>query len=434
MTGTTCTTWREESNGAVGRLVDAALDAADPALAVERNWPDELACINGPVALFAFGKGSVPMTRAALDQLARIGKEPELGLVIAVPGQAERGDDLGMEVVEADHPLATKRNVEAAARLAEMCDGLDETWTALCLISGGGSAHLASPREPMTLTELVSVTEALMLAGATIEELNCVRKHLETLKGGQLAARLAPARVVSLVLSDVLGDHLEVIASGPLAPDGSTFADALAVLDRYRVESDVGRNLLKRGIEGDLPETPKAGHACFARVEQHVLANNRNAVDAVCECLLREGVEIARRDDSVEGESAHLGKRLGLDALHLVPGQAIVAGGETTVRVGESNGTGGRCQELALAAAIELEGSRGITVAAFGTDGRDGPTDAAGAVADGDSVELAKAQGVDAAAALRSHDSNGFFSACNGLITTGPTGTNVNDVWVALRR
>ncbi len=430
----TCTSWREESNGAVGRLVDAALDAADPAIAVERHWPDGIARVDGPLALFAFGKGSVPMARAALEQLARIGKEPACGLVIAVPGQAELGDDLGLDVVEADHPLATLRNVEAASRLAALCDGLDETWTALCLISGGGSAHLASPREPMTLNELVNVTEALMLAGATIEELNCVRKHLETLKGGQLAARLAPARVISMVLSDVLGDRLDVIASGPMAPDRSTFTKALAVLDRYQIESTVARMLLQRGVDGDIPETPKPGDACFDRVEQHVIANNRNAVDAVCDCLLREGFEIARRDDSAEGESAHLGQRLGLDALHIAPGQAIVAGGETTVRVGEANGTGGRCQELALAAAIELEGSRGITVAAFGTDGRDGPTDAAGAVADGSSVELATAKGIDAAAALQSHDSNGFFTACDGLIETGPTGTNVNDVWFALRR
>lgn len=427
-------TWREVSNGILGRLVDAVLEAADPAWAIERNWPDALARVQGPVALFAFGKGSVPMARAAIAQLARLGVKPERGLVIAVPGQATLGADLDLDVLVADHPLATQRNVEAASRLAVLCDGLDETWTALCLVSGGGSAHLASPREPLSLAELVRVSEALMLAGATIEELNCVRKHLETLKGGQLAARLAPAKTLSLVLSDVLGDRLDVIASGPLAPDRSTYAEALSVLNKYKIESPPARELFQRGIDGLVPETLKPGDACFEHVEQHVIANNRDAIDAACTCLLREGFEIVRRDDSVQGEAAHLGQRLGLDALHLVPGQAIVAGGETTVAVHQAAGTGGRCQELVLAAAVEMESSRGITVGAFGTDGFDGPTAAAGAFADGDSVEFARAKGVEAATALQHHDSNRFFTACEGLIETGPTGTNVNDVWFALRR
>ncbi len=419
--------WRDEAQGLIGRLVDAALAAADPGRAVERCWPREVDAHEGPVALFAFGKGSVPMARSALAMLVKQGRSPDRGLIIAVPGQD--ASCLGLQTLVADHPLATHRNTQAAGALASASEGLDERWLALCLVSGGGSAHLASPRPPVTLDELVSVTDQLLRAGATIGELNSVRKHLETLKGGQLAARLAPARVVSLVLSDVLGDRLEVIASGPLAPDASTFAEAMDVMTRFGVVAPEAIGLLERGMSGHEPETPKPGDACFAGVHQRVIANNRAAVDAVAVQLTHEGFEIVRRDDAVQGEAAAVGRALGLDARKLERGQAILAGGETTVVVGEASGIGGRCQELALAGAIEIEGAEGVRIVAFGTDGRDGPTDAAGAWANGSIVRDVEA----ARSALDRHDSNGFFGSIDGLIETGPTGTNVNDVWVAFR-
>ncbi len=423
--------WRTQAGGLLGRLVDAALLAADPARAVEHHWPAVVEAHTGPIALFAFGKGSVPMTRSALAMLARNGQSPEWGLVIAVPGQD--ASSMGLQTVVADHPLATHRNTLAADALASACEGLDERWLALCLVSGGGSAHLASPRPPMALGELVSVTDQLLRAGATIGELNCVRKHLETLKGGQLAARLAPARVISLVLSDVLGDKLDVIASGPLAPDASTFAEAMGVMKRFGVEAPGAIKLLQRGMEGLEPETPKPGDACFANVQQTVIANNRSAVNAVAEHLTSDGFEVMERNDAVQGDAASVGRVLGRGALLLKQHQAIVAGGETTVVVGDASGKGGRCQELALAAAIEIKGAEGLRIAAFGTDGRDGPTSAAGAWADGGSIGRAIPAGVDAKALLARHDSNAFFASTGGLIETGPTGTNVNDVWLAVR-
>jgi glycerate 2-kinase len=431
-------TWSQAVDGVVGRVLEAVLESADPAEAVRQHWPVELLSGSGPLALLAFGKGSVPMARASMDRVRRAGRVIDHGLVIAVPGEYERASDLqgvmGVEVLAGDHPLPTERNLVAANRVEELAQGLDESWTVVCLISGGGSAHLASPREGLTLAELTSMTDALLRAGATIQELNTVRKHLERLKGGQLAQKFHPARVISLVLSDVLRDPLDVISSGPTAPDPSTFAQAIRVLDRHQLDAAAARTVLEKGLTGQEPETPKPGDACFAGVRHRIIANNRTAVDAACDRLRVEGYEVVRRDDSVEGEAAHLGRQAGLDALRLGSGQAIVAGGESTVMVGEASGVGGRNQELALAAAIELDGSTGMLVASFGTDGRDGPTDAAGAVADGQSVELARAGGVKAETALRDHNSHAFFSACDGLIRTGPTGTNVNDVWLTIRQ
>ncbi len=412
----------------------AALRAADPAAAVARAWPDGLGSVAG-ARLFAFGKGSVAMAGAALDRLTEVAG----GLVIAVPEHVGRVSAPGIEVMPADHPFPTQRNVEAARRLAEFASRMSETDTALVLISGGGSAQVCMPGEGVTLDDLTAMTHALLRAGATINELNTVRKHAEVLKGGGLARLLHPARVVVLVLSDVLGDPLDVISSGPTSPDPTSYRDALGVVDRYdlrRIAPSITSRFM-RGVRGEEAETPKEGDALFARVTHSIIANNEAAIHATAAALEQAGYTVVERRLGVQGEAAEVGRSLAARAViaRSDAPRAIVWGGETTVTVGDATGSGGRNQELALAAAMALDSAgadaEGIAIGSLATDGRDGPTDAAGGVITGASVARARRAGVSAGQALASHDSLAFLRACEGLLRTGATGTNVNDVMVA---
>ncbi len=321
--------------------------------------------------------------------------------------------------------------------------------TLLVLLSGGASAMLCLPREGVGLADIAAVTDALLRAGAPIEELNAVRKHCEVLKGGGLAAASGAGRVLTLVLSDVLGDRLDVIGSGPTAPDPTTFAEALAVLERRDLLdiSSAVTGMLQKGCAGEQPETVKPGDELWERVESRVVGNNRLAVDAAVRACRRAGYRVVDRQDSVEREAAEIGKKLAARALECAAegartNAAIVWGGETTVTVGDSAGTGGRNQELALAAAIELAASGlphaetahapGITIMSLATDGRDGPTDAAGAVVDEQTCARIRAAGMDPIDAMHRHDSHSALDAAGALIRTGPTGTNINDVMLAL--
>lgn len=416
-----------------GALV-AALRAADPGAAVRRSWPAE--DLGGrEVTLLATGKASAAMTRAAIAMGARIAR----GVVTCVPGHAEllRADleraGLGsvIRVYEADHPFATERNIESAQAVAEFARLAGEGEVVLGLVSGGASAHLASPAGDLTLADVRAIAGALLRSGATIREINTVRRRLETLKGGGLAALCDPARVVVLVVSDVLGDDLSAIGSGPFARDATTFGDALGVLERHRLEgvSEGVTRFLRagNGRTGDSPArvAPEVRHV--------VIANNAMAVEAAAAALEVRGWRVAERRVGVEGEAKEVANHLCARVRTLGRGDALVWGGEPTVTVGDADGVGGRNQEVAFVASMALDGENGVAVASLGTDGIDGPTDAAGGVVDGATASKMRARGIDLHGALERHDSYTALTAAGALLITGPTGTNVNDVIVGLR-
>lgn len=451
------TTDNPRLDDAARAIAAAVLRAADPGEAVRRAWTAELEQARR-VVLLASGKAAAAMAEAAIRRLGR----RVIGGVITCPPEhytraetAVRDHGVPVEVMPADHPLPTERNRLAAKAMADAAGWANENDLVLALISGGASAHLTMPAEGISVEELATLTRAVQRAGATIGELNTVRKHAERLKGGGLARLAWPARVRSLVLSDVLGDPLDVIGSGPTAADPSTFAEALAVLDRYdlrRVSPSVTGHLVQ-GARGDIPETPKPGDDVLSRTAHTVVASNRGAVEAAAAEARRLGFEVVRVDHGVRGEACEVGRRLGAiiaELAALEPGGAndgeladamaaeatrrprcIIAGGETTVTVGDASGVGGRNLELALAAAVgPLAGVADVGLLALATDGVDGPTDAAGALVTGDTLSRMTRAGIDAREALRHHDSLRALHAADAVIRTGPSGTNVNDVAV----
>lgn len=409
----------------------AILEAADPHAAVERAWPGiDLA----HTRLIAFGKASVPMASVAAAQLGHW----LTGGVVVAPPQLATNPSLsahGLEVFAADHPLPSPRNIAAAQHVRQMARLCPADHDLLLLISGGGSAHLTLPAPPLSLDELADVSNRLQRAGATIRELNTVRKHCEQLKGGRLAAMSPARRVTALILSDVVGDPLDVIASGPSVADPTTFADALDVLSRHGVVAPAVRAFLEAGVRGDHPETPKPGEPALARSHTHIIASNTTALDAAAACVRGMDVRVHRIASGVEGEARAIGEQLA-DEIAAVTAlerpAAIVLGGEPTVNVGAAKGQGGPSQELALAAACRLPTESRVAIMAFSTDGRDGPTDAAGAVVTPDTLSRALERGLDPARALAAHDSHALLDAAGALIRTGPTGTNVNHVVCAI--
>jgi hydroxypyruvate reductase len=303
------------------------------------------------------------------------------------------------------------------------------------LISGGGSALTPAPAPGITLEQKQVVTGLLLAAGATIDELNAVRKHLSLLKGGQLARAAQPASLLTLVLSDVIGDPLDVIASGPTAPDPTTFRDALEVLSRRgllgRVPASV-RSRLEAGKRGELDETPKPGDPLFTHVTNHIVGNNALVVDAASAHARALGYEPHILTRSLHGEAREVAREFVEKARRLRPPACLIAGGETTVSVG-GRGRGGRCQEFALAAALAVRPNEDLVVLAAGTDGTDGPTDAAGGVIDAETLERGRAAGFDARRALDDNDSHTYLRAGDGVVVTGPTNTNLLDVYLAVR-
>jgi glycerate-2-kinase len=337
---------------------------------------------------------------------------------------------------EAGHPSSDAASAAAALEAIELVRGAPPTDVLLVLLSGGTSALLACPAEGLELDDVARTADLLMRAGAGIVELNVVRKHLTRLFGGRLAELASGRRVEVLALSDVEGDRLDVIGSGPCAPDPSTFADAIAVLHDRGLGTSVPSRVrahLEAGVRGELPETPKPGDPIFDRVRATVLASNEDARRAALEEAARRGLRAIDLGEVLREEAREVGGRLGALLHTLSPSHAtcVVAGGETTVTV-RGEGRGGRSQELALAAALTLRGGTRATLLAAGTDGTDGPTDAAGAFADGATVSRGARVGRDALAHLDRNDAYAFFDAEGGLLRTGPTGTNVRDLSLAL--
>jgi len=417
----------------------AALAASDPYRAVEKYTE----AIRNEyqsggfrrLVVVGLGKAAFTMARALHD---RLGVRIDQGIVVTKYGHADPAVHLGtVEVYEGGHPLPDENGFQATRKVIDLRGTLDESTLAICLVSGGGSAIFVAPGEGILLAEKQKLTNLLLRCGAPIEELNTVRKHISRVKGGRLAEILYPARVISLILSDVVGDPLDIIASGVTSPDRSTYSDAMAILEKYRLLSEVPPSildLLSRGVRGQAPETPKPGDRVFARVDNLIIGSNRLALDAA---VKRAGAldfqaEIIARD--VVGEASDYGRKLAAVArdAKVRAGRegrklCLISGGEPTVTV-RGSGLGGRNTELALAFAIAAEGLEGVGLLSAGTDGTDGPTDAAGAVADGSTVARGRDVGLDAAALLAENDSYPFFKALGDLVVTGPTGTNVIDV------
>jgi hydroxypyruvate reductase len=427
-------------------LQQAALAAVEPAAAVHQYvWREGDTLIVADrhydlrdyerVFVLGAGKAAVPMATAIADALA---DRLTAGSIVTkyghatgtqYPASSTRYPVPSIQILEAAHPMPDENSVRGAQAVADLARQATERDLVLCLLSGGGSALLTLPVPGLTLADLQALTDALLRSGATINELNSVRKHWSRVKGGRLARLVAPATLVTLVLSDVVGDPLDVIASGPTVPDPTAVADAQAVLERYGIWT---------GRAVPFQETPKPGDPAFERVQHVIVGSNRLAAVAAVEQARQLGFGALLLSTYVEGEArevarvaAALAKGIRGHGDPLSPPACLVWGGETTVTM-RGEGKGGRNQELALASALALDGWPGVLVMALATDGTDGPTDAAGAIATGETVARARALGLDPQAALDANDSYPFFDALGGLILTGPTGTNVNDLLLVL--
>jgi len=342
-----------------------------------------------------------------------------------------------IELNECGHPVPDAAGVRGAERIAEIATSAGSEDLVICLTSGGASALLPFPAPPVTLEEKQAVTKLLLACGATIHEINAVRKHISNIKGGQLARMAYPARVVALILSDVIGDNLDVIGSGITAPDASTFANAQAVLDKYGIVNEAPASIRERfasGMCGEIRETPKHGDPAFARVQNLIVGSNRLAVDAAAAKARALGFRTLVLSTQIEGETREIArmhaaivKEIAQYGRPLARPACVISGGETTVTL-RGKGLGGRNQEFVLAAAMEIAGLDRTVVLSGGTDGTDGPTDAAGAIADGSTL----ARGPDAQKYLADNDSYHYFEKLGDLVTTGPTNTNVMDVRVLL--
>jgi len=389
----------------------------------------------GRVVAVGAGKATAPMARA-LERC--LGSRLHGGLVVVKYGHAVATARITVE--EAGHPIPDQAGQRAAARIQSMVSALTRRDLLIVLLSGGASSLLPAPVQGVTLADKRATTDRLLRCGATIQEINAVRKHLSTIKGGRLAES-TPATVVTLILSDVLGDDLSAIASGPTAPDPTTYHDAVAILRRYRIwrtiPSRVRQHLLQ-GQRGDVTETPKPKSSIFQRVHHHVIGNNTIAVTALAQAANDAGLKTHVHSTKLKGEARMAGKRFGAIARSIVnrrrplpPPCCVVAGGETTVTVA-GKGKGGRAQEFAVAAAREIAWLQRVWVAAIGTDGTDGPTDVAGAVVDGQTVAQAKRLGINLDHELQLNNTYPALKRLRCHISTGPTGTNVSDLYLIL--
>jgi hydroxypyruvate reductase len=402
-------------------LFEAAVDSAKAANCVSANLPEPP---KGRTVVVGAGKAAAAMARA----VEAAWPEPLSGLVVTRYGHG--APCARIEVVEAAHPVPDRAGREAAARMLELVGGLSGDDLALCLISGGGSALLSLPAPGLGLEDKQAVNRALLKCGATISEMNCVRKHLSAVKGGRLAAAAAPARVVSLLISDVPGDDPSVIASGPTVPDPTTFADALAVLEKYGIEEPAA---VLDHLRAARDETPKPGDPRLAGGEVRLIASPQGALEAAAGAARAAGLTAHILSDRIEGEArdvalvhAAIARQVAAHGQPFQPPAVLLSGGETTVTV-RGKGRGGRNAEFLLALAVALEGAPGIHAVACDTDGIDGTEDNAGDYLGPDSLARAAALGLDARARLAGNDGYGLFEALGDLVKTGPTLTNVND-------
>ena len=432
---------------AITRVLAAAVAAVEPAAAVRRFLMREATLLHigaqtydlggiARVLLVAFGKAAAPMAHAAAEVL---GEYLAGGVVITKDGYFGEAPHIPITVscYEAAHPIPDARGIAATAQVLQLLDGATEHDLVIALISGGGSALLTQPVAGITLEAIQQLTGVLLRCGASIDEINTLRKHLDAVKGGGLAGQAHPAQLAALILSDVVGSPLDSIASGPTVADRSTFADALAVLSRYAVIDDVPASViaqLRRGAAGEIAETRKPNDLCFGRAQNLIIGSNPQAAAAALEQAKREGFVTIVLTSFLQGEAREAGRFLAAIGREIVTsGQpltrpaCIIAGGETTVTL-RGAGRGGRNQELALGAVADLAGIPGMVLVALATDGGDGPTDAAGAVVTGATSQRAASLNLDVNQFLAHNDAYHFFAALDDLLKPGPTQTNVNDL------
>jgi glycerate 2-kinase len=433
-------------------IFNAALAAVDPYNAVLRAARIEheqlhIAGANYDLAAFrriiVVGAGKAT-ARMALAVESLLGDRIATGLIVV---KEEHTAPLKIiEQVEAAHPVPNEAGISGAQRILQMVRGADEMTLVICLLSGGASALLVAPVEGVTLQDKQEATRLLLNAGASINELNAVRKHLSMVKGGRLAQAAWPSQLVTLILSDVIGDPLDVIASGPTAQDNSTFADAQAVIAKYGLQQNISPRVadyLQRGSAGLVPETMKANDPCMDKTRNSIIAGIRQALAAAKEKSAQLGLSPKTISATLQGEASDAARFLAQAARTELAGmkpnerRCLLCGGETTVTV-RGTGKGGRNQEFALAFALEIDGLRGVTMLSAGTDGSDGPTDAAGAMVDGNTASHARELGIDPLSYLANNDSYTFFqqldtaSGTHSHFKTGPTGTNVMDIQIVL--
>jgi glycerate 2-kinase len=442
----------------VERILAAALNAVDPAVAVRNHLRREKDCLIAgghrydlkdfrQVFVIGFGKASVPMAQAALEIL---GKTITQGILITKSiHSAFPFPNSQFVILKGSHPVPDQTCMDGAQQIVDLLSTTTEKDLVLCLISGGGSALLTLPGPGIFLDDLQSLTQTLLACGATIDEINCLRKHLSQIKGGQLARLAAPAQVLTMILSDVVGDPLDVIASGPTVPDPTTFSEALAILRKYNLTDQIPTPILdhlKRGANDIIPETPKPGDPIFEQVHNVIVGSNLLAAQAATIQAKNEGFNTHLLTTSLQGEARIAGRMLaGIGKQVITSGEpiprpaCIVAGGETTVTLlspsplvgkgvrGEGD-RGGRNQELALAAVTELVDLNGVMLVTLATDGEDGPTDAAGAVVTSETLQRARSLGFDPDDFLARNDSYNFFDPLGDLLKIGSTQTNVNDL------
>jgi glycerate 2-kinase len=436
-----------ELRQAARSIFEAAVRAVDPAEAIRRHVHRQGARLSiGPetvdldkvrqVVVVGLGKAGASMA-GAIEGL--LGDRITRGLVVTKYGHVQPTQKVRLH--EAGHPVPDDAGMAGAQAILEQVQGLGADDLVLVVISGGGSALTPAPVAGITLAEKQALTKALLACGADIREMNTLRKHISRIKGGQLARAAAPARVYTLILSDIVGDPLDAIASGPTVPDPTTYQDALGILDKYRIRAAIPasiRSYLEAGAAGQHPETPKPTDPLFRRVKSVMVASNIQALEAAETEARRLGLQAIILSSFVEGETREIARMHAALAMevrasgHPAPAPlCLITGGETTVTL-KGKGKGGRNQEFALAAGLDIAGLPDAVVFSAGTDGTDGPTDAAGAIVDGATVERAKALGLNPRAALDDNDAYPFFDRLGDLVITGPTRTNVMDVRLVL--
>jgi hydroxypyruvate reductase len=390
------------------------------------------------IFLVGGGKATAPMARA-MEEL--LGGRITGGLIVVKYGFTDKLNQT--ETVEADHPLPDQNGVSGTKKILELIEGAGDKDLVFSLISGGGSALLPQPAGNIALAEKQAMTQKLLKCGASIDEINCIRKHISSTKGGQMARSAFPATVINLMLSDVVGDKMDVIASGPFVPDMSSFKEAWAIIEKYRLE-DIPQSIkdhLKNGVDGKIKDTPKVGDAVFDKVYNLIIGSNILALEAAEEEARALGYKTLILSSMIEGETkdvagvhAAIAREIIKTGKPLPPPCCIISGGETTVTI-KGTGTGGRNQEFCLAAAMEISGMPdNVVILSGGTDGNDGPTDAAGGLVDPFTIKRGEAAGISAGEYISNNDSYNYLKKTGDLLVTGPTRTNVMDVRLVLVR
>jgi hydroxypyruvate reductase len=388
------------------------------------------------IVVLGAGKAAAAMARAVEDLL---GERISAGVITVKYGHLEELKII--KIQEAGHPVPDQNGFIGAQAIYQLASSADEKTLVICLISGGGSALMPLPVDGVTLEDKQETTKVLLACGATIHEINTIRKHLSFIKGGGLAKAVFPATLITLILSDVVGDDLDSIASGPCVPDSSTFADCRLILRKYAIETEIPSSVVRHidsGIAGKVPETPGTGQVFFEKTQNVVVGSNFNALLRAKEKADLLGYNTLLISSMLEGETRDvaanhiaIAREIQLHGLPLLRPACLLSGGETTVRI-RGTGKGGRNQEFVLAAAIKMSGMNDVLILSAGTDGNDGPTDAAGAIADHSTLERAVALGLDPSRYLDNNDSYNFFDKLGDLYKTGPTNTNVMDLRIVL--